>query len=205
QLELQGKLDAAAQADIEADRAELNNRYKAIEERLGGLHQAFARDSLVARDGNGREVEINLSKVVHAYQPNAMSGLTKMGTYFAKVWEFLSDDPREANTEGGIFPAIFGTVMMTLIMAVIVTPFGVLAAIYLREYARQGPLTRIIRIAVNNLAGVPAIVYGVFGLGFFVYVLGGSLDRLFFAEAAPAPTFGTPGLMWASLTLAILA
>lgn len=204
-LELEGKLDAAAQADIESERAELNNRYKAIEERLGSLHQDFARDSLVARDGNGREVEINLSKVVHAYQPNGMGLFTKLGVYFAKVWEFLSDDPREANTEGGIFPAIFGTVMMTLIMAVIVTPFGVLAAVYLREYARQGPVTRLIRIAVNNLAGVPAIVYGVFGLGFFVYVLGGSLDRLFFPEALPAPTLGTPGLLWASLTLALLA
>ncbi|MEZ0198709.1 phosphate ABC transporter, permease protein PstA, partial [Pseudomonas qingdaonensis] len=124
-LELDGKLDAAAQADMDADRAELNSRYKAIEERLTGLHQAFSRDSLVARDGNGREVEINLSKVVHAVQPNGMSAFTKLGTYFGKVWEFLSDDPREANTEGGIFPAIFGTVMMTLIMAVIVTPFGV--------------------------------------------------------------------------------
>ncbi|MDU9392705.1 phosphate ABC transporter permease PstA [Pseudomonas sp. zfem002] len=204
-LELEGRLDAAAQADIEAERAELNNRYKAIEERLGSLHQDFARDALVARDGNGREVEINLSKVVHAYQPNGMGLFTKLGVYFAKVWEFLSDDPREANTEGGIFPAIFGTVMMTLIMAVIVTPFGVLAAVYLREYARQGPVTRLIRIAVNNLAGVPAIVYGVFGLGFFVYVLGGSLDRLFFPEALPAPTLGTPGLLWASLTLALLA
>jgi phosphate transport system permease protein len=204
-LELEGKLDAAAQADMDAERAELNSRYKAIEDRLSGLHQAFSRDSLVARDANGREVEINLSKVVHAIQPNGMSGLTKMGTYFAKVWEFLSDDPREANTEGGIFPAIFGTVMMTLIMAVIVTPFGVLAAVYLREYAKQGPVTRLIRIAVNNLAGVPAIVYGVFGLGFFVYVLGGSIDRLFFPESLPAPTLGTPGLLWASLTLALLA
>lgn len=143
--------------------------------------------------------------MVHAYQPNAMGTMTKIGFYFSKVWEFLSDDPREANTEGGIFPAIFGTVMMTLIMAMIVTPFGVLAAVYLREYAKQNTLTRIIRIAVNNLAGVPAIVYGVFGLGFFVYVLGGSVDRLFFAEALPAPTFGTPGLLWASLTLALLA
>ncbi|KTT17215.1 phosphate ABC transporter permease [Pseudomonas parafulva] len=204
-LELEGKLDAAAQADIEADRAELNSRYTAIEDRLSTLHRDFARDTLVARDGNGREVEINLSKVVHAIQPNSMSTLAKLGAYFAKVWEFLSDDPREANTEGGIFPAIFGTVMMTLIMAVIVTPFGVLAAVYLREYARQGPVTRLIRIAVNNLAGVPAIVYGVFGLGFFVYVLGGSIDRLFFAEALPAPTLGTPGLLWASLTLALLA
>ncbi|WP_192871866.1 phosphate ABC transporter permease PstA [Pseudomonas congelans] len=204
-LELDGRLDAAAQADMAAERAELDARYKVIEARLDGLHQAFDRDSLTARDGNGKEIELSLGKVVRAYQPNAMGTLTKLGFYFEKLWEFLSADPREANTEGGIFPAIFGTVMMTLIMAVIVTPFGVLAAVYLREYARQGPVTRLIRIAVNNLAGVPAIVYGVFGLGFFVYVLGGSVDRLFFPEALPAPTFGTPGLLWASLTLALLA
>ncbi len=204
-LELNGALDAQAQADMASERAELDSRYKVIEERLTSLHEAFDRDSLTARDANGKEVEISLGKVVHAYQPNAMGTMTKLGFYFKKLWEFLSEDPREANTEGGIFPAIFGTVMMTLIMAVIVTPFGVLAAVYLREYARQGPVTRLIRIAVNNLAGVPAIVYGVFGLGFFVYVLGGSLDQLFFPEALPAPTFGTPGLLWASLTLALLA
>ncbi|KPW18123.1 Binding-protein dependent transport system inner membrane protein [Pseudomonas amygdali pv. aesculi] len=204
-LELNGRLDAAAQADMAAERAELDARYKVIEGRLDGLHEAFDRDSLTARDGNGKEIELSLGKVVRAYQLNAMGTVTKLGFYFQKLWEFLSDDPREANTEGGIFPAIFGTVMMTLIMAVIVTPFGVLAAVYLREYARQGPVTRLIRIAVNNLAGVPAIVYGVFGLGFFVYVLGGSVDRLFFPEALPAPTFGTPGLLWASLTLALLA
>lgn len=204
-LELNGSLDAEAQADMASERAELDSRYKVIEARLTSLHEAFDRDSLTARDANGKEVEISLGKIVHAYQPNGMSTFTKIGFYFKKLWEFLSEDPREANTEGGIFPAIFGTVMMTLIMAVIVTPFGVLAAVYLREYARQGPVTRLIRIAVNNLAGVPAIVYGVFGLGFFVYVLGGSLDRLFFPEALPAPTFGTPGLLWASLTLALLA
>lgn len=204
-LELNGRLDAQAQADMASERAELDSRYSSIEARLTSLHEAFDRDSLTARDANGKEVEISLGKIVHAYQPNAMGTVTKLGFYFKKLWEFLSEDPREANTEGGIFPAIFGTVMMTLIMAVIVTPFGVLAAVYLREYARQGPVTRLIRIAVNNLAGVPAIVYGVFGLGFFVYVLGGSLDQLFFPEALPAPTFGTPGLLWASLTLALLA
>ena len=91
-----------------------------------------------------------------------------------------------------------------MIMSLIVTPFGVIAAVYLREYASQGAITRIIRIAVNNLAGVPSIVYGVFGLGFFVYFLGGNLDQLFYAPALPSPTFGTPGLLWASLTLALL-
>lgn len=205
QLELGGRLDAAAQADLDVERAQWDAEYKVLEEQLIALQQQFNRDSVLLRTVDGRELELSLGKVVRAYQPNAMGTADKLGFYFAKLWEFVSDEPREANTEGGIFPAIFGTVMMTLIMAVIVTPFGVLAAIYLREYAKQGLLTRIIRIAVNNLAGVPAIVYGVFGLGFFVYVLGGSIDRLFFSEALPAPTFGTPGLMWASLTLAILA
>jgi len=204
-LELQGKLDAQAQADLDMDRAQWDAEYKVLETQLVALYAAFNRDSATVRTADGREVELSLGKVVRAYQPNAMSTLGKLQFYGAKLWEFVSDDPREANTEGGIFPAIFGTVMMTLIMAVIVTPFGVVAAIYLREYAKQGPLTRVIRIAVNNLAGVPAIVYGVFGLGFFVYVLGGSIDRLFFPESAPAPTFGTPGLLWASLTLALLA
>jgi phosphate transport system permease protein len=133
-----------------------------------------------------------------------MGLLAKIGHYASKVKEFLLEDPREANTEGGIFPAIFGTILMVLIMSVLVTPFGVIAAVYLREYAKQGFTTRLIRIAVNNLAGVPSVVYGVFGLGFFVYILGGQLDRLFYPEAAPAPVFGTPGLLWSSITLALL-
>ncbi|KOR09615.1 phosphate ABC transporter permease PstA [Stutzerimonas stutzeri] len=203
-LELDDRLDAAAQADLDAERAQWDAEYRVLEDKLIALQQQFNRDSITVRTADGREQEITLGKVVRAFQPNAMSTPQKLMFYFAKLWEFVSDEPREANTEGGVFPAIFGTVLMTLIMAVIVTPFGVIAAVYLREYAKQGLLTRIIRIAVNNLAGVPSIVYGVFGLGFFVYVLGGSLDRLFYPEAAPAPVFGTPGLMWASLTLAIL-
>ena len=203
-LELQGQLDAAAQAALDARRAELDAEYKVLEGQIVELYQQFNRDSMVVRVSDGRETRIELGKVVRAYRPNAMGPLDKLGFYGLKLWEFVSDEPREANTEGGIFPAIFGTVLMVMIMAVIVTPFGVIAAVYLREYAKQGPLTRVIRIAVNNLAGVPSIVYGVFGLGFFVYVLGGSIDQLFFPESAPAPTFGTPGLMWASLTLAIL-
>ncbi|WP_408101827.1 phosphate ABC transporter permease PstA [Stutzerimonas sp. VN223-3] len=203
-LELDGQLDAAAQAQLDAERAEWDAEYKSLEGELISLYEGFNRDSITMRTMDGQEKELSLGKIVRAYRPNSMSAVEKIGFYFAKVWEFVSDEPREANTEGGIFPAIFGTVLMTLIMAVIVTPFGVIAAVYLREYAKQGLLTRIIRIAVNNLAGVPSIVYGVFGLGFFVYVLGGSLDRIFYPEAAPAPVFGTPGLMWASLTLAIL-
>jgi phosphate transport system permease protein len=203
-LELKGTLDDAARAEFNAEREQWHKHYQSLESELLALREAYNRDSVTVKTVEGRELNISLGHVVRAFQPNNMGLMEKLGFYFSKLWEFVSDEPREANTEGGIFPAIFGTVMMTLIMAIIVTPFGVIAAIYLREYAKQGPLTRTIRIAVNNLAGVPAIVYGVFGLGFFVYVLGGSLDRMFFPEAAPAPTFGTPGLMWASLTLAIL-
>jgi phosphate transport system permease protein len=118
--------------------------------------------------------------------------------YLGKIRELLFDDPRESNTEGGLFPAIFGTIMMVLLMSVFSLPFGVIAAIYLREYAKEGRLVQLVRIAVNNLAGVPSIVYGVFGLGFFVYGIGGSLDKLFFPErcpprsSAPAASSGPP-------------
>src|SRR4030095_4170397 len=124
--------------------------------------------------------------------------------YASRLWEFVSGDPRESNTEGGIFPAIFGTVMMVIIMSLLALPMGELAALYLREYAKQGVLVRAVRIAVNNLAGVPSIVFGVFGLGFFLYLVGGSIDRLFYSEALPTPTYGTGGILWASLTLALL-
>jgi phosphate transport system permease protein len=135
---------------------------------------------------------------------NQLDTVGQLGVYLSRWSEFLLDDPREANSEGGVFPAIFGTVMMTLVMALLVVPFGVLAALYLREYARQGPVTSAVRIAVNNLAGVPSIVFGVFGLGFFCYILGGRIDALLFPAKLPTPTFGTGGILWASLTLALL-
>ena len=203
-LELDGELDAAAQAELAADRAELDARYSVLQQQLYALYDSIDKHSFAAELVDGQRVELPVSKVVRAFQPNAMSLFGKLSMYFQKLWEFLSAEPREANTEGGVFPAIFGTVMMVILMSIMVTPFGVVAAVYLREYARQGFVTRTIRIAVNNLAGVPSIVYGVFGLGFFVYFVGGELDQLFFPEALPSPTFGTPGLMWASLTLALL-
>nr|WP_193074480.1 phosphate ABC transporter permease PstA [Pseudomonas sp. FME51] len=202
--ELRNELTPERQAELDAARAALDAEYAQLEQQLQGLYAQFNRDSFMARVPDGREKEISLGKVVRVFQPNSMGVMDKTGHYFAKLWEFVSEDPREANTEGGVFPAIFGTVLMVLIMSVVVTPFGVLAAVYLREYAKQGLVTRIIRIAVNNLAGVPAIVYGVFGLGFFIYFLGGNIDTLFFPEALPTPTFGTGGMLWASLTLALL-
>ncbi len=203
-LELDDDWNDEYAREFEQERAEQNEIYNGLQQRLTALYNDINRDALVATVAGGQQVTIALSKVVRAFRPNALSVFGKTGHYLAKLWEFVSDEPREANTEGGIFPAIFGTVMMVFIMTIIVTPFGVVAAVYLREYAKQGPLTRLIRIAVNNLAGVPSIVYGVFGLGFFVYFLGGTIDQLFFPEALPAPTFGTPAILWASLTLAIL-
>lgn len=190
--------------EIEAERKQHDRHYAQLREELDELYQELARDQITVRIADGREITIPMAKIVQAYKPNGMSTSEKLGQYFQHVWQFVSGEPREANTEGGIFPAIFGTVMMVMIMAVLVTPFGVIAAVYLKEYARQGPVVRLIRIAVNNLAGVPSIVYGVFGLGFFVYFIGGSIDEVFFQAKLPAPTFGSPGLLWASLTLAIL-
>ncbi len=203
-LELENRLDDAAKQQIAAEKAGYEAEYQQYQAQLAELYQKIRRDSLVAKTESGSTLEIPLSKVVRAFQPNAMSLFDKIAHYGTKLIEFLADDPREANTEGGIFPAIFGTVMMVMMMSVIVTPFGVIAAVYLREYAKQGFTTRLIRVAVNNLAGVPSIVYGVFGLGFFVYILGGNIDQLFFPESAPAPVYGTPGLLWASITLALL-
>ncbi|MDP1771885.1 MAG: phosphate ABC transporter permease PstA [Methylobacter sp.] len=203
-LQLENLWDAAAEQRIAAEKAELEIEYKKYQTQLTELYRQIRRDSLVAKTESGNEVEIPLAKVVRIYQPNTMNLFHRIRHYGVKVVEFLTDDPREANTEGGIFPAIFGTVMMVIMMSIIVTPFGVIAAVYLREYAKQGFITRLIRISVNNLAGVPSIVYGVFGLGFFVYILGGNIDRLFFPEASPAPVYGTPGLLWASITLALL-
>jgi len=203
-LELEKRWDAKAQQRIAAEKSALDAEYKKLQAQLVSLYQDIRKGSFVAAADDGSEHEIALAKVVRVYQPNKMNVFGKIGHYLAKLVEFLTDDPREANTEGGIFPAIYGTILMVVIMSIIVTPFGVIAAVYLREYAKQGFMTRLIRIAVNNLAGVPSVVYGVFGLGFFVYILGGKIDRLFYPEAAPAPMFGTPGLMWASITLALL-
>ncbi len=203
-LDISGVEDAQAYAELEARRKALDEDYAILEAERAELIGRIRRDSLTAETMDGSQVEIPVANVVRAARPNAMTTLQKVGYYVEKFYEFITGFPREANTEGGIFPAIFGTVTMVILMSILVTPIGVLAAIYLREYARQNAFTRIVRIAVNNLAGVPSIVFGVFGLGFFVYFLGGRLDQLFYPEALPAPTYGTPGLIWASLTLALL-
>jgi phosphate transport system permease protein len=192
------------QLEIDDARANADSRYEALSRRLFAMREALEAEVLVMEAASGERQEIPVGHVVRAIRPNTLATAGTAGLYASRFWEFLTADPRESNTEGGIFPAIFGTVMMVFIMSFAVAPLGVLAALYLREYAAQSTMVRMVRIAVNNLAGVPSIVFGVFGLGFFVYLLGGSIDRLLYPESLPTPTFGTGGILWGSLTLALL-
>ncbi|MCF6159010.1 MAG: phosphate ABC transporter permease PstA [wastewater metagenome] len=182
----------------------LEKTYREKEDALAGLYSKAREKEVVVLLADGKEKILPVFQIIRIYAPNEMGILAKMGFYTTKFWEFIWEEPREANTEGGVFPAIFGTVMMVLIMSIAVVPLGVLTAVYLKEYASDNFIARLVRISVSNLAGVPSIVFGVFGLGFFIYFIGGGVDRLFFSEALPTPTFGTGGILWASLTLALM-
>lgn len=178
-----------------------------LDEEAAGLRRTNAAWKMEFETAEGSVVPVPLDGIVRAWQPNQLGLFGRLALYGSRWGEFLADDPREANSAGGVFPAIWGTVVMTLIMAMVVAPLGVLAALYLREYASRGPVTAAVRVAINNLAGVPSIVYGAFGLGFFCYGLGAGIDELFFKASIVAdgqPVFGTGGLLWASLTLALL-
>ena len=167
---------------------------------------AVRANAAIFADASGREKTVALMDIVRFYSPNQMSFGAKTTHYCAKIWELISADPRESNQDGGLYPAIFGTVLMVFLMAATCFPLGVLAGIYLGEYAKDGFLVRLVRIAVNNLAGIPSIVYGIFGLGFFIYLVGGQLDRWFYPERIDAgePVFGQGCIIWASLTLGLL-
>ena len=188
--------------------AGLEERFATLQAEAKKVVDGGAVASLVSKDAAGREVVVPLTQVIRAWFPNRLDTWGRVQLFFSRLGEFIFDEPREANTEGGLMPAIFGTLVMTVFMSLMVTPFGVITAIYLREYAQNGPVLRIVRISVNNLAGVPSIVFGVFGLGFFVYVLGGSIDQLFFYVQLKynnnTPVFGKGGRLWCSLTLALM-
>ena len=203
-LQLNNEWNDAAKKEFADQRAALDKEYQVLEKHLFALRDQASHDTLIVKDMRGVEVSIPLTQVLDVNWPNQMGLIQKIGHWFHQIGKFVSDEPREANTEGGVFPAIFGTVFMVLLMTVIVTPLGVVAAVYLHEYAGKNMMTKLIRIAVINLAGVPSIVYGVFGLGFFVYMVGGSLDQIFYPESLPNPVFGSPGVLWSALTLAIL-
>jgi phosphate transport system permease protein len=197
-------LTVEREQEIDEEVARYNADYQVLEKKLMAIRDKVSRDQLVVRAMGGEVIEINFAEILKVTYNNRLSIVGRAAVFIQQIGSFLIDDPREANTEGGVFPAIFGTVLMVLLMTVIVSPMGVIAAIYLHEYAGKNALTKLLRISVINLAGVPSIVYGVFGLGFFVYMVGGSLDQLFYAETLPSPTFGTPGVMWSAITLAIL-
>lgn len=179
-------------------------------ERLGGRILAIQKEDerfqVLLEQGSGEPFPhpVAISQILRIDEVNRLGPFGRFGLFVGRFFRFVTDEPREANTDGGIWPALFGTMLMTLLMTLLVVPFGVIAALYLREYAKQGPLVSAVRIAVNNLAGVPSIVFGVFGLGFFCYVVGGWIDRTFYADLLPSPTFGGGGILWASLTLALL-
>ncbi len=203
-LRLERRSRPDAKDRLDAREKDLNARYGQLTAQLEDLRRQAQRVTVTLESVDGKRKDLPIGDLLRVVPVNSLGSFGKFKVYLSRLWEFVAEDPRESNTEGGIFPAIFGTVMMVMMMSLLVVPFGVIAALFLREYARDGWLVRATRVAVNNLAGVPSIVFGVFGLGFFIYTLGGSLDRLFFAERLPAPTYGTGGILWASLTLALL-
>jgi len=268
--------DAPSIAPIRAEIEAWQKEQATLMAKAAEMREEQKKHSLVI-DIVRREEPVTLSfdNIVTIERPNAMGAIEKTTTFTSRFWNFLTAWPRDANTDGGIWPAIFGTFIMTIIMSIFVTPFGVVAAIYLREYASQGFMVRAVRISVNNLAGVPSIVFGVFGVAFFIYTLGSFMDggpsapvnvstflmlgigfiattfaaifvtvlnspkpgrahatetmrmlcttlwcvfvvlaialiwknpffQGFHRDALPSPTFGTGGILWASLTLALL-
>jgi len=194
----------AAVAHVEAIQAETKAEFDRLRAEIAALNEHNAKFSVRLVTADGREADLALADIVRAYPANRLTGAARWRIYASRWREFLFDDPREANSEGGVFPAIFGTVVMTLLMSIAVVPFGVMAALYLREYARAGPVVSAVRISINNLAGVPSIVFGVFGLGFFCYVVGASIDQLLFSAHLPNPTYGKGGILWSALTLALM-
>ena len=170
-------------------------------ERLLGEEQAWS--ATLVTDG-GTRLELPLSEIARVVQPNALGPAGRLGAFLTGVYTFLTTGPRGGNTAGGILPALFGTALMTLLMSLFAIPVGLLTGIYLHEYAGDSALARLTRTAVLNLAGVPSIVYGVFGLAFLIYGVGGRIDAWLFDDTLPAPTFGTGSILWASLTLALL-
>lgn len=158
------------------------------------------------RRSTGADVGLGAVTFAACFVILAMLGLV-LGTAFVGgaatlSWDFLSKAPEQGMTAGGIFPAIFGTAALTLLMTVVAVPAGVATAVYLNEYAPQASRTaRLVRVCIANLAGVPSIVFGLFGLGFFVSTIGRGIDQIAFAGH---PTYGKPAMLWAALTLAVL-
>ncbi len=182
----------------------LQGDFKRWQSYVTGVNERLSLFNIVIKDAEANDIIIPLSEISSLISPNSVTLFDKIVIFSERLINFLSEPPKQAATSGGVFPAIFGTVLMVILMAIVVSPFGIIAAIYLHEYAPENKTTLLIRIGVSNMAAVPSVVYGVFGLGFFVYTLGGSIDQLLYSEKLPSPTFGAPGLLWASLTMGLL-
>ncbi len=203
---------ASTEARIDAREAELRTQQLVALERVDRLREIDARwRMVVVEPTTGRfspmsqsrpDEPMTVSHVVRAAPSNDLALGAKLRVYLSRWWEFVAGQPRENASEGGVLPVIVGTITLTLLLTISVVPLGVIAAIYLREYARQGLLTSIIRIAVNNLAGVPSIVYGMFGLGFFCYTLGGYVDA---GPSAPMVRTGWWGIVGVALLVVTMA
>ncbi len=166
----------SAEHEFNEIQAQCATEFQRIRDQIDKLRAENARYAVVMTTADNQTATLPVADIVRAYPANQLGWTNKLSLYVSRWWEFLSADPRESNSEGGVFPAILGTVTLTLILALAVVPFGVLAALYLKEYAKAGPIVSTVRIAVNNLAGVPSIVFGVFGLGFFCYLVGAFID-----------------------------
>lgn len=171
-----GKWQAMLDGSLEREKT-IKAKSETAMERFNAIKAGFAGESVVFVAADSGRVEMPLSSVVAVTWPNAMGWTAKSKQFAVNVWNLLTQYPREANTEDGLFPALFGTIVLVFIMAVSAFPLGVATGVYLREYAKDGILSRTARVAVNNLAGVPSIVYGIFGLGFFIYGMGGPSTR----------------------------
>jgi ABC-type phosphate transport system permease subunit/ABC-type phosphate transport system auxiliary subunit len=206
QAEISYGKGAAEHAAAEEKYAEVKRACKEEDESINAEIKSLKKTNvslqmrLVTADGN--EKTLTMDEIVRAYPANQLGFWDKVGVYCSRWGEFLWDNPRESSTEGGVFPPIWGMVALTLLLSLAVVPFGVLAALYLREYAKSGPIISAVRIAINNLAGVPSIVFGVFGLGFFCYLVGAFIDggpRNIQVNPWPA------GFWWIGMVVAVVA
>jgi ABC-type phosphate transport system permease subunit/ABC-type phosphate transport system auxiliary subunit len=203
---------ALVQDRVNADESRVQDAQELLLSKLASLRAEDARYRVVlVEPGQGRispksrstpDDPMLVSQIVRVVPANRLGFGGRVGVYLSRWWEFLSTNPREGASAGGVFPVIVGTVTLTMLLTISVVPLGVIAALYLREYARQGVVTSIIRIAINNLAGVPSIVYGMFGLGFFCYTLGGYIDA---GPKEPAPFSAWWGMIGAVLLTILLA
>lgn len=198
------QLRAQGVTEEKAHLASLNTEFVQIQSQISDIQQSLDAFKMHLTLADGSPLTIGIQNIRLMSFPNDIGWWRKLIVFKDNLTLFLTEDNRSANQAGGVFPAIFGTILMVFLMTIIVSPLGIMAAIYLTEYAPNNAIVGIIRLAVSNLAAVPSVVYGVFGLGFLVYQLGGSIDSLFYSHKIQTPTFGTPGLLWASLTMSLL-